>query len=108
MKSFRLKNGKNVEVEREIKTLKVVSIDNTDYYKGKNHDAFTLTDGENQYIYNGSLNADMTVYDTKIAQELCYAENKYVVISAYFVPMESTFGNEYFYIYNPRLLEVKD
>ena len=36
MKSFRLRNGKNVEVEREIKTLKLINVENTDYYKGKN------------------------------------------------------------------------
>ena len=40
MKSFRLRNGKNVEVEREIKTLKLINVENTDYYKGKNHDAY--------------------------------------------------------------------
>ena len=104
MKSFRLRNGKNVEVEREIKTLKLINVENTDYYKGKNHDEFLFKDSDNHYIYNAALNADMTEYDTKFATELIIGgENKFYKISGYFVPTEE---NTY-YIYNPRLLNIE-
>ena len=68
-KTFRSPDGQRIELERETKTLKLESINNSDYYKGKNHDAFRFTDGEgNTYIYDASLNADMTEYDSKIAK----------------------------------------
>ena len=104
MKTFRTRSGKSVEVERETKTLKLVNIENTDYYKGKNHDEFLFKDGETSYIYNASLNADMTEYDTKFATDLIAdGEGKYCKISAYFVPTDRCY-----FIYNPRLLEIED
>ncbi|MEE3344240.1 MAG: hypothetical protein VZS44_09140 [Bacilli bacterium] len=107
MKKFRDNaTGKLIEVERETKTLILKSIYNTDYYKGKNHDAFTFLDTEgNKYIYNATLNADMTEYDTNIAKELVFQEDKHIKLSAYFVPTE--FNGEYF-IYNPRLLNIEE
>lgn len=105
MKTFRTANGKQVECERETKTLQLKSVMNTDYYKGKNHDAFTFRDGANVYIYDASLNADMTEYDSNFAKELAFAEGKYVKITAYFVPTDD---DNRFYIYNPRLLNIED
>ncbi len=105
MKKFRTIDSRNIEVERDIKNLKLIKIENTDYYKGKNHDAFEFVDGENnRYVYDASLNADMTEYDTKIAKELCYREKEYCKISAYFVPVR----DGYFYMYNPRLLDSEE
>ena len=105
MKTFKTANGNQVECERETKTLQLKSVANTDYYKGKNHDAFTFRDGSNVYIYDASLNADMTEYDSNFAKELAFAEGKYVKITAYFVPTDD---DNRFYIYNPRLLNVED
>ena len=105
MKKFVNPEGKLVECERETKVLKLKSVNNSDYYKGKNHDAFEFTDGEgNTYIYDASLNADMTEYDSNFAKELAFAEGKYIKFSAYFVPVEK----DKYYIYNPRLLNVEN
>ena len=105
MKKFVNSEGKLVECERETKVLKLISVNNSDYYKGKNHDAFEFTDGEgNTYIYDASLNADMTEYDSNFAKELAFAEGKYIKFSAYFVSVEE--GK--YYIYNPRLLNVEN
>lgn len=97
-------DGRVYECERETKTLKLQSVENTDYYKGKNHDAFTFVEGPNRYIYDAAMNADMTEYDTNFARELAFAEGKYVKFSAYFAFVEE--GK--FYIYNPRLLNIED
>ena len=107
MKKFVNPEGKLVECERETKTLKLVLVGRSDYYKGKNHDAFEFTDGEgNTYIYDASLNADMTEYDSKIAKDLAFNEGKMVRITGYFLP-PSSYSDSY-YIYNPRLLNVED
>ena len=104
-KTFRSPDGQRIELERETKTFKLDSVNNSDYYKGKNHDAFEFTDGEgNTYIYDASLNADMTEYDSNFAKELAFAEGKYIKFSAYFVSVEE--GK--YYIYNPRLLNVEN
>lgn len=105
MKKFRTAEGKIAECERETKILQLKSVMNTDYYKGKNHDAFTFRDGSNVYIYDASMNADMTEYDSNFAKELAFAEGKYVKITAYFVPTDD---DNRFYIYNPRLLNIED
>lgn len=106
-KFFRTPEGTRIEVERETKVLKLISIYNTDYYKGKNHDAFTFEDGEgNKYVYDATLNADMTEYDSKIAKDLAFEEGKIVRITGYFVP-PSSYSDSY-YIYNPRLLSVEE
>lgn len=106
-KFFRTPEGTRIEVERETKVLKLISIYNTDYYKGKNHDAFTFEDGEgNKYVYDATLKADMTEYDSKIAKDLAFEEGKIVRITGYFVP-PSSYSDSY-YIYNPRLLSVEE
>lgn len=105
MKKFRTAEGKIVEVERETKTLQLKSVINIDYYKGKNHDAFTFIDGPTKYIYDASLNADMTEYDSNFAKDLAMAEGKYIKLSAYFVPTDN---ENRFYIYNPRLLNIEE
>lgn len=106
-KTFRSPDGQRIKLERETKTLKLDSVNNSDYYKGKNHDAFRFTDGEgNTYIYDASLNADMTEYDSKIATDLAFEEGKMVRITGYFVPPSSYSDN--YYIYNPRLLSVEE
>lgn len=105
-KKFRSPDGQVYELERETKTLKLVSVSNSDYYKGKNHDAFEFVDGTDEYIYDASLNADQTEYDSKIAQDLAFEEGKYVRLTGYFLPT-SSYSNK-IYIYNPRLLEICD
>lgn len=103
MKRFKTTDGKIVEVERETKTLLLKTIKNSDYYKGKNHDSFIFKDGSITYIYDATLNADMTEYDSKIAKDLSFEEDKYIMLSAYFVPTDF---DDKFYIYNPRLLDI--
>ena len=106
-KFFITPEGIRIEIERETKVLKLISVYNTDYYKGKNHDAFTFEDGEgNKYVYDAALNADMTEYDSKIAKDLAFAEGKHVKLTGYFLP-PSSYSSKY-YIYNPRLLEIEE
>ena len=105
MKKFNLRSGETIAIERETKTLKLIKIENTDYYKGKNHDEFLFRDSNDDYIYNASLNADMTEYDTKFATDLIAdGEGKYCTISAYFVPTR----DKTYFIYNPRLLDISE
>ena len=86
-KKFRKYDGTTYEADREVKILKLISIHNTDYYKGKNHDDFTFVDYDgNYYHYHASLNADMTEYDSDIAKKLAFGEGEYFKISAYFIP----------------------
>lgn len=107
MKKFRSPDGQIIELERETKTLKLLYVYNTDYYKGKNHDAFEFVDSENnRYVYDASLNADMTEYDSKIAKELSFEEGKMVRLSGYFLPPTS--WSTRIYIYNPRLLSIEE
>lgn len=111
MARFRNKEtGEVFEVERETKVLKLISVENSDYYRGKNHDTLTFVDNENhKYIYDATINADMTVYDTKFASELAFEEGKYVKISAYFLPTYlEQYGIDKKAIYNPRLLSIED
>lgn len=106
-KKFRTPDGTEIECERKTKTLKLVSILNTDYYKGKNHDAFTFVDEENnQYVYDATLNADMTEYNSKFAKELAFKEGKYIKLTGYFLPPSSYLDK--IYIYSPRLLSIED
>lgn len=103
-KVFRDMNGKRFEIERETKTLKLESVIHSDYYKGKNHDDFRFTDGDgNEYVYDASLNAEMTEYDSKFAKELAFEEGKVVKVSAYFLPSQLYRNTSY--IYNPRIVE---
>lgn len=105
-KTFRTREGKSFEVERETKTLKLIKVENTDYYKGKNHDEFLFKDSDGTYYYyDAALNADMTEYDTKFASELACEEGKYVTLSAYFVPRSS---EKSYYTYLPRLLKIEE
>ena len=104
-KKFRNPDGQLIKCERETKVLKLILIRNTDYYKGKNHDAFEFIDDDgNKYVYDASLNADMTEYDTVFAKELSFMEGKYVKITGYFLPPTSYL--DMIYIYNPRLLSI--
>ena len=106
-KVFKDPDGKRIELERETKVLTLISVNNSDYYKGKNHDAFRFTDGEgNTYIYDASLNADNTEYDSKIAKDLAFEEGKIVKLTGYFLPPSSNSDN--YYIYNPRLLNIEE
>lgn len=106
-KVFKDPDGKRIELERETKVLTLKSVTNSDYYKGKNHDAFRFTDGEgNTYIYDASLNADNTEYDSKIAKDLAFEEGKMVKLTGYFLPPSSNSDN--YYIYNPRLLNIEE
>ena len=106
-KVFKDPDGKRIELERETKVLTLISVNNSDYYKGKNHDAFRFTDGEgNTYIYDASLNADNTEYDSKIAKDLAFEEGKTVKLTGYFLPPSSNSDN--YYIYNPRLLNIEE
>lgn len=106
-KRFISPSGHKIELERETKTLKLDSVNNSDYYKGKNHDSFNFTDTEgNKYIYDASLNADMTEYDSEFAKTLAFGEGKFVRLSGYFLP---TFAdNDKIYIYSPRLLSIEE
>ena len=107
VKTFRSPDGQRIELERETKTLKLESVNNSDYYNSKNHDAFRFTDNEgNTYIYDASLNANMTEYDSKIAKDLVFEEGKIVKITGYFVP-PSSYSDSY-YIYNPRLISIEE
>ena len=47
MARFRDGKGNSYECDRQTKTLKLVSIENVNRFKNKEHDAFTFTDGEN-------------------------------------------------------------
>ena len=106
-KIFISPEGKRVECERETKILTLVSVNNTDYYKGKNHDRFKFIDTDkNIYLYDATLNADMTEYDAKFASELAFSDGKQIKLTAYFVPPSSHYDS--YYIYNPRLLEILD
>lgn len=103
LRKFTTGTGKVVYAEREIKTLKLVDVYNTDRYRNKNHDRFEFRDNENKYYYDAALNAEMTEYDSKIAKDLMCEEGKFIKLSGYFVPMD-----DYIYIYNPRLLEIQN
>jgi len=106
-KIFISQEGKLVECERETKILTLISVNNTDYYNSKNHDRFKFIDTEkNIYLYDATLNADMTEYDAKFASELVFSDGKQVKLTAYFVP--SSLHYDSYYIYNPRLLEILD
>lgn len=111
MKILDKSKGELVEIKRETKTLKLVSVTEGDYYNSKYHDEFVFTDGKNTYIYHGSLNADRTDYDHKFAAELAFEEGKLIKFSGNFVPWRLAFPssllkkNKYF-IYIPRLIEV--
>ena len=106
-KRFRDPNWKRIELERETKVLKLKTVYNSDYYKGKNHDSFKFVDTEgNIYIYDATLNADMTEYDTKFARELSLEDGKMVKLSGYFLPPSKY--SSYIYIYNPRLISIEE
>ena len=103
MARFRDGKGNSYECDRQTKTLKLVSVENVERFKNKEHDAFTFTDGEDTYVYYASLNAGMTEYDTVFARGLSLCEGEFVKMSAYFVP-----NNKEYFIYNPRLLSVEE
>lgn len=106
-KRFISSTGHLVEIEREIKTLKLTHVNNSDYYKGKNHDSFNFTDTEGiKYIYDASLNSDMTEYDSEFAKTLAFKEGKFIRLSGYFLPNFADNGK--IYIYNPRLLGIEE
>lgn len=106
-KTFIDPNGNKITLERETKVLLLKSVRHSDYYKGKNHDAFKFLDNDgNIYIYDATLNADMTEYDTKFGSDLAFSENKYIKISAYFLPPSEY--SENYYIYNPRILQIEE
>ncbi len=100
-------SGNKITLERETKVLLLKSIHKTDYYKGKNHEAFRFVDNDgNSYVYDAAVNADMTEYETKFGSDLAFSENKYIKISAYFLP--DTDIDNYYYIYNPRILNIEE
>ena len=79
MARFRDGKGNSYECDRQTKTLKLVSVENVERFKNKEHDAFTFTDGEDTYVYYASLNADMTEYDTVFARGLSLCEGKNIL-----------------------------
>lgn len=106
-KTFISPDGQKIELERETKTLKFISVFNTDYYKGKNHDQFKFLDNDGTtYVYDATLNAEMTEYDTKFAKDLVFNEGKFIKLSGYFLPPSSY--SDFTYIYNPRLLSIEE
>lgn len=106
-KKFRTPDGAEIECERKTKILKILHVHNTDYYKGKNHDAFEFIDDDgNKYVYDASLNADMTEYNSKFAKELAFKEGKYIKLTGYFLPPSSYLDK--IFIYSPRLLNIED
>ena len=108
IKAFIDSQGNRTEVERETKILELKKVYNTDTYNGKNHDALEFEDEDGRrYIYNATLNAEMTEYDSKIAKELAFREGERFKISGYFVQCSAN-DDKKFWINSPRLIKERE